>query len=48
VLTVIYLKKKTKSIVGGAGERRRLLWDAFYFGLLKELLLLAVDVMLCY
>jgi hypothetical protein len=34
-------------IVGDAGERRRLLWNAFYFGLWKELLLLAVNFMLC-
>jgi hypothetical protein len=30
-----------------AGERRRLLWNAFYIVLWKELLLLAADVMLC-
>jgi hypothetical protein len=34
-------------LIGDAGERRRLLWNAFYFGIWKELLLLAVNVMLC-
>jgi hypothetical protein len=35
-------------IIGDAGERRRLLlWNAFYFGRWEELLLLAVNVMLC-
>jgi hypothetical protein len=35
------------ALVGDAGERRRLLWNAFYFCLWKELLLLAVNFMLC-
>jgi hypothetical protein len=34
-------------IIGDAGERRRLLWNAFYLCLWKELLLLAVNFMLC-
>jgi hypothetical protein len=33
-------------MIGDAGERRRLLWNAFYFCLWEELFLLAVNVML--
>jgi hypothetical protein len=37
-----------KDFTGDADERRRLLRNAFYFGLRKVLLLLAVNFMLCY
>jgi hypothetical protein len=42
-----YKLNNVYTIIGDAGKRRRLLWNAFDFGLWKELLLLAVDVMLC-
>jgi hypothetical protein len=44
---ILRVTRLLNMVIGDAGERRRLLLNAFYFGLWKELLLLAVTVILC-